>query len=99
MLLLEEKNHSFFEVFETKVGGEGGGYFSVVSKRQNMSEFFFASIIKLGHIVFRLFINDPLDELNISNLGATIGRFKIAALGFADDIFLISYILVSSIIC
>ena len=37
------KNRSFLEVFETKGGGEGGS-FSVVSKRQNMSDFYFASI-------------------------------------------------------
>ena len=37
------KNRSFLEVFETKGGGEGGS-FAVVSKRQNMSDFYFASI-------------------------------------------------------
>ena len=40
---LKGKNRSFLEVFETKGGGEGGS-FAVVSKRQNMSDFFFASI-------------------------------------------------------
>ena len=39
------KNRSFLEVFETKGGGEGGS-FAVVSKRQNMSDFYFASIPK-----------------------------------------------------
>ena len=37
------KNGSFSDVFETKGGGEGGS-FAVVSKRQNMSDFDFASI-------------------------------------------------------
>ena len=37
------KNRSFLKVFETKGGGEGGN-FAVVSKRQNMSDFYFASI-------------------------------------------------------
>ena len=39
------KNRSFLEVFETKGGGEGGS-FAIVSKRQNMSDFYFASIPK-----------------------------------------------------
>ena len=45
---------------------------------------------KLGPILFNLFINDLLVELNDSNLGAAIGPIIIAALGFADDIVLIS---------
>ena len=45
---------------------------------------------KLGPILFNLFINDLLVELNNSNLGAAIGPIPIAALGFADDIVLIS---------
>ena len=45
---------------------------------------------KLGPILFNLFINDLLAELNRSNLGAYIGPLHFAALGFADDIVLIS---------
>ena len=45
---------------------------------------------KLGPILFNLFINDLLEVLNKSNLGATVGLLHFAALGFADDIVLIS---------
>ena len=45
---------------------------------------------KLGPILFNLFINDLLEDLNHSNLGATIGPLHVAALGFADDIVLFS---------
>ena len=45
---------------------------------------------KLGPALFNLFINDLLDSLNNSNLGATIGDIQIAALGFADDIVLVT---------
>ena len=45
---------------------------------------------KLGPILFNLFINDLLDDLLKSNLGAAIGKIHIPGLGFADDIVLIS---------
>ena len=45
---------------------------------------------KLGPILFNLFINDLLNDLNRLKLGASIGPVHIAALGFADDIVLIS---------
>ena len=37
-----------------------------------------------------MFINDLLEDLQKSKLGATIGKIHIPALGFADDIVLIS---------
>ena len=45
---------------------------------------------KLGPLLFNLFINDLLDSLNNSNLGATIGDIRVSALGFADDIVLVT---------
>ena len=45
---------------------------------------------KLGPILFNLFVNDLLVDLTRSKLGASIGSVLIAALGFADDIVLIS---------
>ena len=45
---------------------------------------------KLGPILFIFYINDLLRELNNSNLGAQVGKIFVSALGFADDIILIS---------
>ena len=45
---------------------------------------------KLGPLLFIIFINDLLESLNASYLGAKIGNIVISALGFADDIILIS---------
>ena len=45
---------------------------------------------KLGPTLFNLFINDLLDSLNNSYLGVTIGDIQTSALGFADDIVLVT---------
>ena len=45
---------------------------------------------KLGPILFLIFINDLLNELHTSRLGAQIAYHIISGLGFADDIVLIS---------
>ena len=45
---------------------------------------------KLGPILFNLFVNDLLKELEASGLGAAIGTVNVPALAFADDIVLIS---------
>ena len=45
---------------------------------------------KLGPILFNLFINNLLESLNSSQLGATIGDVYVSALGFADDIVLVT---------
>ena len=45
---------------------------------------------KLGPALFLIFINDLLESLNASYLGAKIGNIVISSLGFADDIILIS---------
>ena len=45
---------------------------------------------KLGPILFSLFINDLLDRLHHSTLGATLGGVTVSGLGFADDIILVA---------
>ena len=45
---------------------------------------------KLGPILFIFFINDLLLQLNVSKFGAKVGETIVTALGFADDIVLIS---------
>ena len=44
----------------------------------------------LGPTLYIIFINDLLESLNASCLGAKIGNIIISALGFADDIILTS---------
>ena len=46
--------------------------------------------VQIGEILFNIFINDLLVELEKTGLGATIGLIQIPVLGFADDIVLIS---------
>ena len=45
---------------------------------------------KLGPILFLIYINDLLIDLQQSELGAKIGDIIISCLGFADDIVLVS---------
>ena len=45
---------------------------------------------KLGPILFNIYINDLLVELQISNLGVTVHRTMFTTLGFADDIILMA---------
>ena len=45
---------------------------------------------KLGPILFLIYINDLLLDLQQSELGAKIGEIIISSLGFADDIVLVS---------
>ena len=45
---------------------------------------------KLCPILFNVFINDLLTKLHNSLRGATVGKFTLSALGFADDIALIA---------
>ena len=43
---------------------------------------------KLGPLLFLVFINDLLTDLQKSGLGAKIGKLSISCLGFADDLVL-----------
>ena len=45
---------------------------------------------KLGPLLFIIFINDLLRELEALGLGAEVGNLIIPTLGFADDILLIA---------
>ena len=45
---------------------------------------------KLGPVLFNVFINDLLEELHNSSLGAKLAGLIISTLGFADDIVLIA---------
>ena len=45
---------------------------------------------KLGPLLFIIFINDLLRELEALGLGAKVGNLVIPTLGFADDILLIA---------
>ena len=45
---------------------------------------------KLGPILFLVYINDLLIDLQKSDLGAKLGDISISCLGFADDIVLVS---------
>ena len=45
---------------------------------------------KLGPILFSIYINDLLETLQKSNLGVTLWRITVTALGFADDIILLA---------
>ena len=45
---------------------------------------------KLGPLLFLIFINDLLEELNASQLGVSLGKLAVSALGFSDDIVLLA---------
>ena len=45
---------------------------------------------KLGPLLFLIFINDLLEELNASLVGVSLRKLAISALGFADDIVLLA---------
>ena len=45
---------------------------------------------KLGPILYIIYINDLLETLNASSLGATLLGTQITALGYADDIVLVA---------
>ena len=44
----------------------------------------------LGPILFAIFINDLLNQLHCSKLGACVGGVTVSSLGFADDIVLVA---------
>ena len=44
----------------------------------------------MGPILFNIFINGLLEELNDSSLGVSMPKMSISALGYADDLLLMA---------